>query len=269
MKPLYSPGIDGNCLPPWIGAALKTRQAQALILGRDWRDCRDSGKHAIAGFESFNFATAQIWKAAAAGDPYADLALLRLEAALADARAEQRRMSGDLGHLAGTVAEAAPEPGAGIVAPAYPERVPPLPANPYGHLGSCRLADFDGLVVAILSAWQRGGIDRKQAYLMIRNAGRVVRRIFCLPHTVWRHTGVTRQDIQRKTPLARQAEGVYTKLGVTAIPADVLQGFRHGRYAPAKAANQPRAARKRKRDAHHSRPRDIDGNRKIPMESIR
>lgn len=225
MKRPATIDIRHGGLPPWIGPALQTRQGQALVQGRARQA---DGKAAIPGLGSFACATAKIWNAAAAGDPYADLALLRIESALADAQAAVRTEL----RLVATLLEADPGSGTGPAGTAYPARVPPPPANPYGHLGACLLADFDRLARAILAARQRDAIDRGRAHALLFEAGRPVRRAFALPSAVWRDTGVTRQDMRQGTRLARRARAAYARLQIPGIPVGVLHGTERGVYAP-------------------------------------
>jgi integrating conjugative element protein (TIGR03761 family) len=220
--------IDSG-LPPWIGSAIQTRQAQALVGGRPKQG---SGKPEIHGLEAFARAAAKIHIAAAADDPYAAFALLQIEAALATAhaavRAEIPLMTGIINRTQdGEAAMPKPAPRA-----ARAPRMPP-PANPYAHLGACLLADFDRLVQAILAARQCEAIDRGRAYALLFEAGRPVRHAFSRPFAVWRHTGVTRRDIHNNTPLARRAKALHAKLKIPAIPAAVLRGIERAEHAPA------------------------------------
>lgn len=165
----------------------------------------------------------------------ADLALLKIEAALADARAAVRA------ELQMMTALMEPVPGAAAGLTRFfspllrlfrPTRVPPPFANPYANLGARLLADFDELVFAILAARQRALIGRDRAYSLLFCAGRPLRRIYAMPAANWRHTGVTRKDVREDTRLARQARAVYARINIHGIPADVLQGTERGVHAP-------------------------------------
>ncbi len=211
--------------PPWIGAALQTRQAQALCLGRKRQE---GGKAVITGLDDFTRAIAQICNAAAADDPYADLALLKIEAAFADARAELRLMADLLepspGAAAGLARFFSP-----LLRLLRPTSVPPPFANPYANLGTRLLADFDDLALAILSARQRALIG---------------------------HTGATRRDMREDTRLAQQARAAYAHINIHGIPAGVLQGTERGAHAPPLRKARPgtgNPTRPRRRD-HPERP---------------
>ena len=190
--------------PPWICTALQTRLAQALVRGRARQD---SGKAGIPGLEAFARAAARVHNAAAEGDPRAAQALIRIDAALADAHTAVRAEIGLMADLltAATGNWAAP------AKTARPPRVPPAPANPYAHRGACLLADLDRLVRAIWDARQCDAIDRRRAYALLSEAGRPVRLAFACPATVWRRADRVRADIRNNTPAARHAKARHTR----------------------------------------------------------
>lgn len=214
---------------------LQTRPAQSLVQGRS----RDSGKPAIIGLDGFSRFATQICNSAAADDPYADLALLQIEAALADS---QKTIRGNIGVIT-PVLDSMPAVEIELAQSVDPAHVPLMFATPYGYLGAYLLADYDELVRTVLTARHCAIIDRERAFRLLIQSGRPIRRTFCLPHIAWRYTGVTRQDIMENRKLAQQAKAIYESLKIDDIPADVLQGIKRGRFAPAfRKAPVPAAA---------------------------
>ena len=203
---------------------LQTLQAQGLVRGRDG----DGGKQPIIGLDGLARYAAQIANSAAAGDPYADLALLRIEALLAETQKMIRSLTGEIS----AVLDSMPAVEVELAQSVSPVQVPLMFASPYGYLGAYLLADYDELVRTVLTASHCAFIDRSRAFSLLLRSGRPVRRIYCLGPTVWRYTGVTREDVVNNTKLAQQAKAVYANMNIHDIPADVLQGARRGRYAP-------------------------------------
>jgi hypothetical protein len=188
--------VGNSGLPPWIGQALETRQAQALVRGRGRQA---GGKAEIPGLEGFARAAARVHNAAAAGDPRAAAALPQIKAALADAQAA---VQAEIRLMAGLL-DRAPDGAAAQASAARLARVPPPPANPYAHLGACLLADFDRLASAILAARLAEAIDRRRAYALLFEAGRPVRHAFSRPAAVWRRARAVRADARKNTQKAR------------------------------------------------------------------
>ncbi len=222
---------------------LHTKQAQLLYLGRKRQEGEDGkpGKPGIVGLDGFARAAAQISNAAASDDPYADLALLKVEAALAEAetaiRASIRQMTGPLASMA-----SASSIEVDLAQSVAPVQLPFLLGSPYTAKGAYLLHDFDEMMRTLLTAQKCALIDRERAYSLLLRAGRPLRRIYAMPLLNWRYTGVTREDIRKNTRLAQQAREVYAHLKVGDIPADVLQGARRPRFAPPVRKAPPRPA---------------------------
>jgi integrating conjugative element protein (TIGR03761 family) len=204
---------------------LHTRQAQALIEGRTF----ESGQRPIIGLQGFGRYITQIWRSAQYDDPYADWALLRIEEELARAHKLIRPKTLEIAR----VLESMPAVEIELAASVDPIQVPVMFANTYGFLGAYLLADYDELVRTLLTARRVGLMDRDQAWRVLLAAGRAVRRTFNLPVTAWRYTGVTRANVQAHDALAQRVEAVYAAAKMIAPPAEVLQGIRRGKHAPA------------------------------------
>jgi integrating conjugative element protein (TIGR03761 family) len=213
---------------------IHTLQAQALYLGRKREPDEDGkrGKPGIIGLDGFARLAVQLSGAAAADDPYADLALLKIEAALALAekavRADIRQLTGPLEAMA-----SASDIEVDLAESVAPIQLPFMVSSPYGMKGAHLLHDFDELMRTVLTAQKCALADRVQVYNLVLRAGRPVRRTFALPLLNWRFTGVTRADVRKDTGLAQMAKAVYALLKITDIPADVLQGVQRPRFAPA------------------------------------
>ena len=203
---------------------LQTTHAQRLVQGREGA----GGKQPLIGLDGLARYAAQISNSAAAGDPYADLALLSVEGLLADTQKMIRNLIGEISDVLDSVPAVEVELAQSVV----PVHVPLMFATPYGFLGAYLLADYDELVRTVMTARHCAFIDRNRAFGHLLRTGRPIRRLFCLGPTVWRYTGVTREDIAKNTKLAQQAKVVYANMNIHDIPADVLQGSRRGRYAP-------------------------------------
>ena len=221
---------------------IHTRQAQALYLGRERQAAADGEpeKRGITGLEGFARLAAQIANAAAEDDPYADLALLKVEDALAVAekavRADIRLMTGPLESMPGMEVD--------LSQSLAPLQLPFMIASPYGAKGAYLLHDFDELMRVVLTAQRCALVDRERAYSFLLRAGRPLRRVYGMPLLNWRHTGATRRDVREDTRLARQAREVYAPFKILDIPDDVLQGTRRPRFAPPirKAPARPAAS---------------------------
>jgi integrating conjugative element protein (TIGR03761 family) len=204
---------------------LQTRQAQALIEGRTF----ESGKRPIIGLQGFGRFITQIWRSAQHDDPYADWALLRIEEELTRVQQLIRSKTFEIAR----VLESMPAVEIELASSVDPIQMPILFSHPYGFLGAFLLAEYDELVRTLLSARRVGLMDRDQAWRVLLMAGRAVRHTFNLPVTAWRYSGVTRANVHAHDALAQRVEAVYAVAKIPVPPAEVFQGTRRGKHAPA------------------------------------
>jgi len=176
--------------------AIQTKQAQRLVHGR--RHSNDTP--GIIGLVQFGNLMRRIWTAAAADDPYADWALLRVHEAL-DAG---RTIIAALNAKVETLLQARTGVSIQIAHSLQPIDVPLQFANPYGYMGAYLIADFDTLVRGVLTARHVGLLARVDAERMLNTAAGAVRSAFARA-TAWKYCAVTRSDMQQTTQRAARA----------------------------------------------------------------
>lgn len=198
---------------------IQTRQAQRLVSGRR---AQGAGKPAIFGLLRFAGEVAWMWSNAAKDDPWADWFLVRVEQELLEGRES-------LEHLAQRVKnrlKSAPAVNVALAHSVKPVQVPLRFNNPYAFMGAYLLADFDELVRGILTCRHVGLYDRDTAERTLREAGRIVRRVFGSV-SGYRRMAVCREDVRQGTARAARA---LEKLGP--LPQEVLYGTLRAAHAP-------------------------------------
>lgn len=209
---------------------LHTRDARALVKGRPYMVSTENnpGQPGIIGLEGFGWRVARICQSAAADDPYADWALIRIEDVL-------RRAGQLIEPRAATIQaelEADPDLEIKLVESVDPIQVPILASHPYSMMAGRLLVRFDFLTRAVLTAQYNALMDTEKAQTARRAAGTVLRHVLAFPAVAWRYSGITRRDVRERTVLAQQFEAVAQHMRIPPLPADVLAGKRRGRYAP-------------------------------------
>jgi len=198
--------------------AIQTKQAQRLVHGR--RHSNDTP--GIIGLVQFGNLMRRIWTAAAADDPYADWALLRVHEAL-DAG---RTIIAALNAKVETLLHAHTGVSIQIAHSLQPIDVPLQFANPYGYMGAYLIADFDTLVRGVLTARHVGLLARMDAERMLNTAASAVRSAFARA-TAWKYCAVTRSDMQQSTQRAARAQQMMGDL-----PHAILEGTHRAAHAP-------------------------------------
>ena len=198
--------------------AIQTKQAQRLVHGR--RHTNDTP--GIIGLVQFGNLMRRIWTAAAADDPYADWALLRVHEALDAGRATIAALHAKVE----TLLQARTGVSIQIAHSVQPIDVPLQFANPYGYMGAYLIADFDTLVRGVLTARHVGLLARVDAERMLNTAAGAVRSAFARA-TAWKYCAVTRSDLHQSTQRAARAQQVMGDL-----PHDILEGTHRAAHAP-------------------------------------
>ncbi len=197
---------------------INTRKAHALIQGR--RQERD--KPAIVGLVRFSALTGPIYSAATNDDPWADWWLVKIEREITNAKE-------GLAALQAQVEAILNGREALDVEVAYceePVRVELRFRNPYGFLGSYLIADYDQLVLAILTARHTSLLSRAESEKLLESGGHLVRRVFHAVHG-YRFMGVSREDVRQGTAKAAAAAKALGEL-----PQEVLEGKLRAEHAP-------------------------------------
>ena len=214
-RPTDRPGrLRGN-----YSITLHTRQAQRLFLGRRKTD----EKPAIVGLTAFSSMMARVWDAAADDDPYADWFLLQAEQAIEDAQAriavrqrevDARLRSRDRVHIE-------------VASSLSPVEMPLKFPTPFGYMGAYLIEEYDKLVLSLLTAVHVALLPREMAMSILAQTGRAIRRAFLVP-TRHKLLGITRKDLEMMTQRGAQAVEAMGEL-----PAEILEGGKRSRYAPA------------------------------------
>ena len=179
---------------------IQTRQAQKIVVGRR----RGKDIQPIIGLLDFGRRMKLLWLSAQADDPYADWYLLRIEQSINEAKAVMVEKKQWLDE----VLNAMEGFDVGIAHSLEPIQVSIVFQNPYGYMGAYLVSDYDALCCSVFTASHIGLIDRKMANSIMTAAGKSIRRTFDLV-AQWKFTGVTREDIQIKTPIGTRAIETY------------------------------------------------------------
>lgn len=164
---------------------IQTRQAQRLVYGRR----RTDNKNQIIGMLQFGFFVQKIWSGASMDDPYADWYLLKVHDALERGREELAEMKLEIKGVLDSTANLEID----IAHSVEPIVIPVQFPNPFGYMGAYLIADYDELILALLTARHFGLLDRDQSEAMIQQGASIVRRTF-MSSAGWKNTGVTRAD---------------------------------------------------------------------------
>jgi len=192
---------------------LQTRLAQHYFKGRP-------GK--TTGITQFSRGVRKIWQAAAEDDPYADLFLLRIEDLIVKTRRTFQQQIVQYRQLLNPIEGIQ----FAVMSTQKPIHLALRFSTCYGHFASILLAEFDQLARCVLSAKYAGLMSPPEADIVLRQAGKALRRIFMRPFN-WKHLRLTREAVKQQTEVAQQAFQAMGKL-----PAPVLAGTLRARYAP-------------------------------------
>lgn len=198
---------------------VQTRKAHALVRGRR----QEGGKQAIIGLVRFAAILGPIYSAAAKDDPWADWWLLKVERELAQGKEELASLRAHVEK----VLHGRPVIDVEVAHCEDPVKVDLTFRNPYGFIGAYLVADYDDLVLSILTARHISLMARNEAERLLEGGGRVVRRAF---HAAdgYRRMAVSRADVRQGT-----AKAVRAREALGDLPQEVLEGKLRGEHAPA------------------------------------
>jgi integrating conjugative element protein (TIGR03761 family) len=222
VKPVADPIEEPGSLEGENYITLQTRHAQRVVNGRP--SDKDRKKGAITGLTRFANLIKQVYYCAKLDDPYADLALIKIEELMEQAEGEMRQMETEVMALMNV----RPNVSLSKSQSTKPVKVRIDFANPYAYRAAYLLAHFDDVCLAILTAHHVCVLPRQDKERLLNLAGRIVRRVYSSADE-FRHTGATKEDIEKKTAIGLKAIELYGEL-----PVDVLNGERRAKFAPDK-----------------------------------
>lgn len=207
---------------------IQTRQAQILLTGRE----ASEGKPRIMGLMQFSTYLSQIAVAARQDDPWADWMLVQVEERLEQAEGKLKEQQANLDRVLG----ANPMMDIQVSESVKPLKVSIGFASSHAYWVARVILQFDSVVRAVLTARHHALLDQQMSSLLMDDAARLIRRIF--ETTVrYRVTGLTRADLKAGNARVAEAE---QKMGC--VPADILEGARRAKFAPALPASQTEQA---------------------------
>ena len=235
---------------PLVGASkivLHTRQGRNLVMGRP-PEMEDSNSHKvkfhhIKGVFDFARQVRQVVQSASMDDPYADWALVRLEAAFKETEAWIRHTRQEV------EAKLSAFRGVDIL---VAQSVTPIEVTvqfrtPYSYLPLYAISDADQLFLAILTAAHTARLSRDQKERLMRDVSAKVRSLLYAPD-VWRWGGalVTRSLLQQTDqeslhPKIRKAMAD-AKQRMGELPQAILDRSLRGEFAP-EIRTKPKFAR--------------------------
>ncbi len=197
---------------------IQTRQAQKIVVGRR----RGKDIQPIIGLLDFGRRMKLLWLSAQADDPYADWYMLKIEESINEAKTviiEKKQWLDE-------VLNAMDGFDVGIAHSLEPIQVSIVFQNPYGYMGAYLVSDYDALCCSVFTASHIGLIDRKMANSIMNAAGKSIRRTFDMV-AKWKFTGVTREDVDLKTPSGIRALDTYGE-----CPEPVLSKTKRATISP-------------------------------------
>ncbi|HFD11588.1 MAG TPA: TIGR03761 family integrating conjugative element protein [Crenotrichaceae bacterium] len=198
---------------------LHTYQAQQMIRGRSANPALNQPR--ISGLLDFARNCTRLWTAASANDPYADWALIQIEAKLATIECEFKT------HLT-RLAQPLNDQNT-VINPAQsttPYQHTWVFKTPYANLAAGLLTRYDALLCSVLTARQLGLIDHGEQHRLMSAYSRSLRQLFALPN-FWQPTGIQRNQIDLQSDTVQNAIQRYGD-----CPADILAGTYRPRLAP-------------------------------------
>jgi integrating conjugative element protein (TIGR03761 family) len=194
-----------------ITLILHTHQAQQMIQGRPASPALNQSR--ISGLLDFARNCTGLWFAASANDPYADWALIQIEAKLAAIECEFKTHSARLVQRLNDQ-NIAINPAQSIT----PYQHTWVFKTPYANLAAGLLTHYDALLCSVLTARQLGLIDHGEQHRRMSTYSRSLRQLFALPN-FWQPTGIQRSQIDQQSDTVQCAIQRYGD-----CPADILAG---------------------------------------------
>ena len=193
---------------------LQTRAGQSYFKGK-------LGKS--PGVIQFSRSMVAIRNAASLDDPYADKIQLSVEKAFNATKKELLRRIFQYTKL--LKLDEGIE--VSLAASVKPLRIPLDFPTPYGFQAALLMCDYDRFARFVVTAKFMGLTLEKEAHILLRETGDLVRRIFKIPQR-WHFTGVTRKDVIENNEVAKRAIALMGE-----INARILKSEIRARYAVA------------------------------------
>lgn len=206
---------------------LQTHQAHRLFYGR--RADKQSGQFPIVGLVRFAKLIGDVWNAAEADDPYADMVLLEVEQAYEDAANTVREQ---LSATKALIAEQLEGIEIEIVHSVKPVKLDLQFYSPWAYRAAVLLKRFDELVLACLTARKVGLMLDDDWQAVVVRCGTRIRHMFELSRR-WLCTGVTRDDIAANNQVAQRAEARNAEQQkMLVMSEDVVAGTTRAKLSP-------------------------------------
>ena len=203
-----------------ISLTLHTFHAARIWRGR----AASAGVRPIMGMAGYISTTNQLKLAAAADDPYADWAILKIEERIQQARAALAELNQRLDQLQQRL------PGQihiGDNLNLHPVTLPLFIGSQMGFLGVYLLTDYDVLARRTLLAHHTALIGQGEMARILDSGAHLLRGLFAQAQRS-KPSGLNRDDFRTNHA---QAQAASKRLGP--LPADILSGERRSQYAPA------------------------------------
>ena len=175
----------------------------------------------ISGLLVFARKVTRLWIAATQNDPYADWALIHIEAKLAaidnEFKTQLARLTQELSTQAITI---------NLGQSTTPYQHTWVFKTPYANLAAGLLTHYDALLCSVLTARQLGLIDHGEQHRLMSAYSRSLRQLFALPN-FWQPTGIQRNQIDQQSDTVQSAIQRYGE-----CPAEIMSGTQRPRLAP-------------------------------------
>lgn len=197
---------------------LHSKLSKSMWYGRPSIDKKKPG---IIGAVGFGTLSKNIWSASAKDDPFADKHLLTIEERLNDARHYLQNM---LKQLDKPLKKLPSSIHIGEVSSNTPLKIPMAFGCPLGFMGAYLVADYDAVVCKVHSLRHVSLIDRRDAELLLHDAGHHVRGVF---HAAagYKNMMVTREDMRQNNARAKAAIEKMGELSEAIISGELRAGF--------------------------------------------
>ena len=213
MEQEYETQEIPGLLKTLISLDLNTKQAVSLFYGQEGD--KEEGRPEITGLVKFADKLKQITYAAHVDDPYADYYLIKIEAALIEARKKIKAVHTEVTQYSDRTLLTINQ-GSSI----KPVKLKTSFSSVYANMSLELLKYSDNIMMEILAIKHIGLIGTTEANAIIGTIKRVMRHVF-LSSKNYRYTQVTRKDVRNKTAKYQTAHNLmkFTQ----ELPQDLLE----------------------------------------------
>jgi integrating conjugative element protein (TIGR03761 family) len=182
-----------------LSMALHTWYAIRLWEGR--RRDEDNGLHEIVSMPQVIARAGIAWRDSAADNPYADAALVRIEAAI---KAASDKIQGHVAALDNVLSGVPKGVTLSEVGSTHPLNIQVYSRSPLGYRCVWLLIGYDQLAMKVFQAFHFGLISRSQRDAWLDSGGHAVRKVYGAIRS-YRTVEVNRDDIRNLTERGREA----------------------------------------------------------------